>query len=263
MNPSTAFGVFVAGILAGSLGGFLGIGGGVVLMPVLRFVLGLSPAMAAGTCVMAVTFTTLGGAHKHYQLGNVDLKSVLPIILSGGISAAAFSLVFPLFARHGHERWLDIGTGMIFFAISLRMIIEGLRGDEPGRVAPGMLPGATWAKVAVGSAAGTMPGLLGIGTGALLVPVFVLILNAPMKIAVGSSLACFFAFALLSSVFKAVQGFVDLQLVIPLCLGTLLGSGGGAWLTKSFKGATLKVAFGFAFLFVSVKYLLLFFGARI
>ncbi|MFC1679852.1 sulfite exporter TauE/SafE family protein [Elusimicrobiota bacterium] len=249
-----------SGVFAGMLGGFLGIGGGVVMMPVLRFVFGLSPAVAAGTCVTAVTFTTMGGALKHHRLGNVAVEAVLPVIVGGGISVIVLSLIFPFFAKPGHDRWLDVGTGVVFSAISLRMIIEGLRGEEPDAAPPGTLPGSMWAKVAVGSAAGVMPGLLGIGTGALLVPVFVFILCAPMKTAVGSSLACFLAFALLSSTFKAVQGFVDFRLALPLCLGALLGSGIGAWLTKRFRGGTLKVAFGMVFLWVSTKYILLFFG---
>ncbi|NQU06001.1 MAG: sulfite exporter TauE/SafE family protein, partial [Calditrichaeota bacterium] len=43
--------LLVVGLAAGMGGGLLGIGGGIVLMPVLRFVIGLSPAYAAGTCI--------------------------------------------------------------------------------------------------------------------------------------------------------------------------------------------------------------------
>jgi len=44
--------LLVVGLAAGMGGGLLGIGGGIVLMPVLRFVIGLSPAYAAGTCIL-------------------------------------------------------------------------------------------------------------------------------------------------------------------------------------------------------------------
>ncbi|MGD2154300.1 MAG: TSUP family transporter, partial [Gemmatimonadales bacterium] len=63
------------GLLAGALGGLLGIGGGIVLMPLLRFVIGLEPAYAAGTCVVAVFFTTLGGSYRHYRLGHLNVRS--------------------------------------------------------------------------------------------------------------------------------------------------------------------------------------------
>ena len=66
------------GIMAGMLGGLLGIGGGILLMPILRFIVGLDPAYAAGTCVVAVFFTTLGGSLKHFKLGHIDFPSILP-----------------------------------------------------------------------------------------------------------------------------------------------------------------------------------------
>jgi len=82
------------GILAGVLGGLLGIGGGIVLMPILRFFVSLSPAVAAGTCIMAVFFTTLGGCFRHQKLGHVNIRSILPIIIAGGVSTILFSLFF-------------------------------------------------------------------------------------------------------------------------------------------------------------------------
>jgi uncharacterized membrane protein YfcA len=66
--------LFGGGLLAGTLGGLLGIGGGIVLMPMLRFLVGLSPAHAAGTCILAVFFTTLGGSYRHYKQGNVNFS---------------------------------------------------------------------------------------------------------------------------------------------------------------------------------------------
>jgi len=62
---------------------------------------------------------------------------------------------------------------------------------EPG---PGHLP----QKLAIGAAAGVLPGLLGIGAGAILVPAFRLLLRWPIKVAMGSSLACFAVNALVS-----------------------------------------------------------------
>ena len=70
------------------------------------------------------------------------------------------------------------------------------------------------------------------------------------------------AFALLSAAFKAAQGFVDLRLAIPLCLGALLGATVGAWMTRRFRGEALKALFGLVFLAVSARYILTAFGAQ-
>ena len=100
--PCQIFTLLPGGLLAGALGGLLGIGGGIVLMPVLRFGVGLSPALAAGTCILAVFFTTLGGSYRHYRLGHVELRSIIPIILSGPQACGLFSLLFSYLAQRGH-----------------------------------------------------------------------------------------------------------------------------------------------------------------
>ena len=255
--------VFVGGILAGTLGGLLGIGGGIVLMPILRFFVSLSPAVSAGTCIVAVFFTTLGGSFRHYKLGHVNIRSILPVIIAGAISTILFSLVFLYFTRR--ERWLDLGTGLVFSLISLRMIIEGcgdLTGKKVKESIGSEIRGSTWGKLTIGGFAGILPGLLGIGTGAILVPTFALFLKAPIKIAIGSSLACFSVNAFFSSLLKFFQGFVHLPVALPICLGTLFGSSIGAVLNKHFPSSVLKILFGITFSYVSYQYILIFFQGR-
>ena len=102
------------GVLAGTLGGLLGIGGGIVLMPILRFFVGLSPAVSAGTCIVAVFFTTLGGSFRHYKLGHVNIRSILPVIIAGGISTILFSLGF--FILHPKRKVVRPGNRLGVFS---------------------------------------------------------------------------------------------------------------------------------------------------
>ena len=123
------------GFLAGVLGGLLGIGGGIVMMPILRLVVGLSPALAAGTCIVPVFFTSLGGSFRHYKLGHINFKSIVPVILAGVLATVVFSIVFLYFTER--QSWLDLGTGLVFSLVSLRMIVEGwagLRGRRPKEI---------------------------------------------------------------------------------------------------------------------------------
>jgi uncharacterized membrane protein YfcA len=255
--------IFGGGLLAGIFGGLLGIGGGIVLMPILRFFVGLSPAVSAGTCIVAVFFTSLGGSFRHYKLGHVNIRSLLPVITAGGISTIMFSMLFLYFTQR--EGWLDLGTGLVFSLISLRMIIEGLGDLTRKRVKEGIgseIRGSIWGKLTIGGIAGVLPGLLGIGTGAILVPAFAIFLKAPIKIAIGSSLTCFSVNAFFSSLLKFFQGFVYLPVALPICLGTLIGSNMGAVLNKRFPSSVLKVLFGIAFSYVSYQYISVFFQGR-
>jgi uncharacterized membrane protein YfcA len=254
--------VLAIGLLAGGLGGLLGIGGGIVLMPFLRFGVGLSPAHAAGTCVVAVFCTTLSGSFRHHRLGHVNIRSILPVIMTGVVATAVFSYAFLWMAERG--RWLDLGTGLVFSLISARMIIEGLielRGGTARKADTSQVPGSLLHKSAIGAAGGVLPGLLGIGTGGIMVPAFTLVLKAPIKTAIGCSLTCFCANALISSAFKCSQGFVDPSVAGPACMGALAGAYLGATLNRKSPSAILKVMFGGVFTYVSVRFILSFGGA--
>jgi len=253
------FFLFSGGLLAGALGGLLGIGGGIVLMPLLRFVALLPPAYAAGTCVVAVFFTTLGGSYRHYRLGNINLRSITPVVISGAIAAGVFSLLFIYLARQG--QWLDLGVGIVFCLISIRMICEGIPGllkKKAAQSTGNQLGGTLLQKTSIGAVAGILPGLLGIGTGGILVPAFNFLLGTPVKIAVAASLACFCINAFISSAFKLAQGFIHLEIVVPICVGTLLGANLGAILNRRFSSGLVKLLFGLVFGSVAFKFILSF-----
>jgi uncharacterized membrane protein YfcA len=260
--------VLVAGgLLAGAVGGLLGLGGGIVLMPFLRFVMGLSPAYAAGTCILAVFFTTLGGSYRHYRLGHVRIRSFIAVIPAGLVCTVVFSLVFQYLATR--EKWLDLGLGLFFLLVSARMILEST--VETNRIAGIGTERVSFLdharakllqKVAIGAAGGALPGLLGIGTGIVLVPSFSYILGAPIKVAMGSSLTCFCANAFVSSSMKLAQGFIDLGLALPICIGTFLGANLGAALNNRFSSRMVGLLFGLVFSYVSIKFILAFFEVQ-
>ena len=103
--------------------------------------------------------------------------------------------------------------------------------------------------------AGILPGLFGIGTGAVLVPGFSYLLKAPIKVAIGSALVCFCANALISAVMKYAQGYVNLGLALPVCLGCLAGSQLGAVINHRMPSRVLKLMFGLVFAWVSFRFI--------
>jgi uncharacterized membrane protein YfcA len=145
------------------------------------------------------------------------------------------------------------------------MIAESLPGvrsfDSSEWVSPG--PGQRFRKAAIGAAAGGLPGLLGIGGGAILVPAFRLSLRWPIKAAIGSSLACFAVCASVSSVLKAAQGYVDPSIALPAALGAFLGGNLGGALNRRLRSRFLQLLFGTVFTYVALKFVLTFFGIRI
>jgi uncharacterized membrane protein YfcA len=273
------------GFVAGGLGGLLGIGGGIVLMPLLRFGIGLSPPYAAGTCILGVFFTTLGGSYRHYRLGHVRVRAVAPVIVAGAVATLVCSLLFVYLAHS--ERWLDLGIGLVFGLVSLRMLLESLCGPgepaalsttatvssaTPAGAASSVAPGAGsselhmvggWPrKLSIGISAGILPGLLGIGTGGILVPAFTYLLRMPIKLAMAASLTCFCFNALISATAKLAQGYVDLAVALPICAGALVGANVGAVLNRRFPSRTVKLLFGLLFTYVSLKFIVSYFGVK-
>ena len=106
-----------------------------------------------------------------------------------------------------------------------------------------------------------MPGGSSSGTGGVLVPAFTFILGAPIKRAMAASLVCFCSNAAISATFKAAQGFIDLQVALPICAGTLIGENLGALLNRRCSSAAVRLLFGLVFAYVALKFIFSFCGA--
>jgi uncharacterized membrane protein YfcA len=186
------------------------------------------------------------------------------VLVAGAISVVAASNAFQHMTARG--RWIDLGVGLVFSLIVIRMLIAGIPAfsksmtkTDPQRTMQGPLA----AKLSIGAVAGALPGLLGIGTGGILVPAFTFLLKAPIKAAIGASLVCFCLNSLISASFKLSQGFVDLQLALPICLGTLVGSNLGARLNGYLSSHIIKLVFGIVFSYVAAKFIASFLGIKI
>ena len=96
-----------------------------------------------------------------------------------------------------------------------------------------------------------------------MVPSFIYFFEAPVKLAIGTSMASFVWIALVGAMFKIYQGVVDIPVAITLGVGALIGAIYGAKLVVKFKSNSLKALFGLLFLYVSLKYILIYFGIAI
>jgi hypothetical protein len=143
------------------------------------------------------------------------------------------------------------------------MLYEGIFQRKMPEVAGDKIKGSSSTKAGLGAGVGVLTGIIGLGGGYALVPSFIYITRSPLRIAIGSSMAAFVWFALIGAIIKIYQGFTDIPAAVALGLGAAAGAIIGARLVARFKPATLKAVFGIIFLYVSLKYILLFFGIHI
>ncbi|MDO8419081.1 MAG: sulfite exporter TauE/SafE family protein [Rubrivivax sp.] len=191
------------GATAGFLAGLLGIGGGMMLVPVLTLLLsqrgvesGHAVKMAIATSMATILFTSLSSVRAHHRLGAVrwDLVATLaPGIVLGGLTAGAGA--FAVLKGQGLALFFAVFIGWS----AVRMLRD--RPARPGRPLPGR-PGQT----AVGAAIGFASGLLGAGGAFLSVP-FMTWCNVPLRQAVGTSAALGFPIAAASTLGYTLSGW--------------------------------------------------------
>jgi len=111
--------IFLIGCLTGFLSGFLGVGGGFILVPLLIFI-GVPTYVAIGSSLAYIVFTAISGAIQHYKQKSFDLKLAL-LILCSGVVTAQIGAVMTLYIEAGY---LEMLLGLILLGAGIRMIIQ-------------------------------------------------------------------------------------------------------------------------------------------
>jgi uncharacterized membrane protein YfcA len=159
--------LLATGVAAGILAGLLGVGGGIVMVPVLYFVFGAVDVsddvrihMAVGTSLAAMIPTSIRSALAHKKRGTVDVglfKAWAPAVLAGAIAGAAI-------APHASSEILRGVFAICALLISMNMII----GNERLKIASD-LPKLLWQRLSAALIGGTSV-MMGIGGGTFTVP---------------------------------------------------------------------------------------------
>ncbi len=249
--------MLVFGVIAGVVGGLLGIGGCSIMLPALHFLFAYPLPVAIGTTITAVIITATSGAIAHIKMKNVDYSTSKIISVSGAVGAILGSILFNYLV--GRMALLSLIVGLAFLYTSVRMVYEGaMRRGGGGKIGGDVrvVPGSSGAKAAIGFVVGVLTGVVGLGGGYALVPSFLYILNSPVKIAVGTSLASFITMSIVSASFKVVSRHVDVIAAVCLGAGTALGAQLGARLVPKTPAWAIKLLFGLLFLYVSLRFIL-------
>jgi uncharacterized membrane protein YfcA len=216
MDLSLAAELLLLGCCTGFLAGLLGIGGGMLLVPFLSFILaqrgvasGMAVKMAIATSMTTIVFTSLSSVRAHHKRGAVRwplVRNMAPGIVVGGLiaGAGAFAVI------KGQALALFFAA---FVAFSATQMLRG-RPPHPDREMPGRL-----GQAAAGSGIGFLSGLVGAGGGFVSVP-FMTRCNVPIHHAVATSAALGFPIALANTAGYLVGG-LGLPPALPGALGYL------------------------------------------
>ncbi|MCP3169104.1 sulfite exporter TauE/SafE family protein [Myxococcus qinghaiensis] len=228
---------------AGLLGSLLGIGGGLILIPVLTLLLKVDIHYAVGASIVSVIATSSGAAAAYVRerMANLRVAMFLELATTAGALTGAF-----LSGRVGGR-----GVYLVFGAVMACSALVMLRRMNSTQVAPVPedaladrlgLHGSYWdestgrevgyrvtrplAGLGLMYVAGTVSGMLGIGSGALKVPAMDLTMRLPLKVSTATSNFMIGVTAAASAGVYFARGHIDPFIAGPVCVGVTLG----AWL---------------------------------
>ncbi len=210
----------LGGLGAGLLAGILGIGGGTVLVPVL-VALGVSPIQAIATSSWAIVITSLSGTVQNWRMGLLRGEEVVYI----GLPALVATQLGVVLATILPSQVLLIAFGLLMLLnIYLMSLRQELQAGEPQPTSARTVRVQRLVQGGTGMIAGAIAGLLGVGGGAIMVPLQMLLLGVPIKRAIQTSLGVVVLTAIASTVGHGVQGNVLWGPGLVLGLGGLLGA---------------------------------------
>ncbi|MGB5960644.1 MAG: sulfite exporter TauE/SafE family protein [Coleofasciculaceae cyanobacterium] len=207
----------IGGLVSGVLAGFLGIGGGVVLVPLL-VTLGYTPVQAVATSSLGILINSIFGSYQNWKMGYLHFKPIIYL----GLPAIVTAQIGVYFASRIPSYLLLFLFGiLLLFNIYLVQLRNRLLAKQSATDAkPAKKFDPTVSRIFTGSAAGILAGLFGVGGGVIMVPLQMLLLGEKIKVAIQTSLAVIVLTAVSACFGHALEGNVLFM------EGLLLGSGG-------------------------------------
>ncbi len=236
----------IIGVASGFFGSLVGLGGGVVLIPLLTMWAGLQQHRAHATSLVAVVFTgILGGAA--YATGNaVDWRLSIYIAAAATLMAIG-AVVYSARVLVGFLKKL-FGGLLIVTAISLPLGAEFVGAGLTGSM---RVPAA----LLLGALSGSLTGLLGIGGGSLIVPMLVLVFGLDQHTAQGTSLAVMIPAGIAGTIVHLANRRVETNIVVALVAGVAVGAFTGGRSALFVPELPLQLLFAALLLWTGYRYL--------
>ena len=259
--------IWLGSIIAGFLGSLTGLGGGIVIIPLLTLVFGVDIRYAIGASLVSVIATSSGAAAAYVKEGfsNIRIGMFLEIATTVGALVGAFlalrlstpiiAIIFGVVLMHSayissRPRSVAINTHKPDW-LATRL---GMNGTYP---TPEGLKSYSASSVPAGFSlmfiAGIVSGLLGIGSGAVKVLAMDQAMRLPFKVSTATSNFMIGVTAAASAGIYLNKGYIDPGLTMPVMLGVLLGSSLGARHLFGAETKKLRIVFGIVIFILAVE----------
>jgi uncharacterized membrane protein YfcA len=255
--------------LAGFVGALTGLGGGVVIVPLLVIAFGVDIRYAIGASLVSVIATSSGAAATYVRDGYSNIKVGMVLEIATTVGALCGAMLAPHVPANG----LAIVFGLV---LMYSAYLTGHRGDDavdrqpPDRLAVALQLDSVYptpegerpyhvrhvpAGFGLMYIAGVLSGLLGIGSGAVKVLAMDQAMRLPFKVSTTTSNFMIGVTAAASAGIYLHRGYIDPGLAMPVVLGVLVGSTVGARLLTVAKTGWLRTTFMWVIIALAVEML--------
>jgi uncharacterized membrane protein YfcA len=279
MITAIAIKIFVISILAGLLGSILGLGGGIIITPVLTLFFGIDIRYAIGASIVSVIATSSGAAIAYIKdkITNVRIGMFLEIatttgaitgaFLSGILSPKYLYFIFGILLLYSALAMIKKAKGELPVDVKLHPIAKKLKlnseyydkvlGREVAYNVDGVYGGFGMMYVA-----GVVSGLLGIGSGIFKVMAMDLFMKMPLKVSSATSNFMIGVTAAASAGVYLLRGDIDPKISAPVALGVLFGATIGTRIMQNLKSKTIRMLFIPVLAYVSIEMIVKGFGVK-
>ncbi len=224
------------GLLGSFFGGLFGVGGGVIMIPLMVWLAKATQHEAHGTSLFAIFFTALAGAGTYFVHGSASWQAALGIAASAIFTAR----VGALFAHSLPEKKLKSTFGYFLILASGILILKSYVPQQ-GFNLSALITIVVY--LLVGSVAGFLSGMMGVGGGVVMVPLMVIFGNMEQHAAQGTSLLAMIPISLSGVMTHYRLGNVRTNIGWGLVIGSLVGSFLGAMVANLLPETYLRLLF--------------------
>ena len=259
--------LLVGAYLAGLLGSLTGLGGGVIVIPLLTLLLGIDFQYAVGAALVASIATSSGSGSAYVKEGFTNIRlgmfleiatcigaaigAYIAVWLDNNVIAVIFGLVLILTAANQLRRKLDHGE-VNGSEAARRLKLFGAYPGKDGSLKPYELTNVAGG-FSLMTIAGALSGILGIGSGVLKVLAMDTLMKVPFKVSTTTSNFMMGVTAVTSAVVYLQRGNIEPGIAFPILVGVLFGALTGARLLKVLDVRLLRRIFSIAILLVAAN----------
>jgi hypothetical protein len=225
----------LVGFGVGTLIGMTGVGGGVLLLPILIFGLGVPPIRAVGSDALFNFLTKIGASIVHLRKGTVRRKVVLALAV-GSVPGSYLGVSFLVHLRNvygnGVNKFITIAVGFLLICIPTFLFFQKKIEDRAADTAVKPLTAKSFVGMSVlGLIAGFLVGITSVGSGSIVMMMLLLFFSFQPKVMVGTDIVHALILTGVTSLLHFRMHNVDTHLVGALLIGSVPGGLLGSYLS--------------------------------